>query len=108
MGATLTARPDGFEERDALAAFARDGLTPGRWSSAPGDTYAPHSHSYHKVLYCLRGSITFRLEATGEALELRAGDRLDIEPATVHSALVGPAGVVCIEAPRRPGGPAGE
>jgi len=103
MAATVTPRAAAFDERDVLAAFARDGLMPNRWSNAPGDTYAPHSHGYHKVLYCLRGSITFRLEATREVLELRPGDRLDIEPGTVHSAVVGAAGVACIEAPQRRG-----
>ena len=29
------------------------------WSNGPGDRYAPHTHSYEKVLYCVDGSITF-------------------------------------------------
>ena len=33
-------------------------------------------------------------------VELRAGDRLDIEPGTEHAATVGPDGVRCVEAPR--------
>ena len=28
------------------------------WSNGPGDRYAPHSHGYEKVLYCVEGSIT--------------------------------------------------
>jgi quercetin dioxygenase-like cupin family protein len=47
-----------------------------------------------------RGSITFVLEDSGERLELRPGDRLDIPPGVVHSALVGREGVACVEAPR--------
>jgi quercetin dioxygenase-like cupin family protein len=86
--------------RAISASFAREGLSPHRWSNGPGDTYAPHSHVYHKVLYCLRGSISFHLTATGEDIELHAGDRLDIEPHTEHSATVGPHGVECIEAAR--------
>jgi quercetin dioxygenase-like cupin family protein len=35
-----------------------------------------------------------------EDMELRAGDRLDIEPGTEHAATVGPDGVRCVEAPR--------
>ena len=35
------------------------------WSNGPGDRYAPHSHGYEKVLYCVDGSITFVLEAHG-------------------------------------------
>src|SRR4051812_37843705 len=68
-------------------AFAREGLTPRAWSNGPHHRYSTHSHPYHKVLYCVRGSITFRLEDTGEAFELQPGDRLDIEPHTQHSAI---------------------
>jgi hypothetical protein len=35
-----------------------------------------------------------------EDVELRPGDRLDIEPGTTHGATVGPHGVTCAEAPR--------
>ena len=41
----------------------------------------------------------FHLEQ--EDVELRAGDRLDIEPGTEHAATVGPDGVRCVEAPRK-------
>lgn len=88
--------------RESLeAAFRQENLSPSWWSNGPGDTYAPHSHSYHKVLYCARGSIRFDIRPSGEALELKAGDRLDIPPETTHSAVVGPDGVSCVEAPRR-------
>jgi len=33
-------------------------------------------------------------------LELRPGDRLDLEPGTRHAATVGPDGVECVEASR--------
>jgi quercetin dioxygenase-like cupin family protein len=52
------------------------------------------------VLYCLCGSIVFRL-SDGSEIELEPGDRLDLEPGTEHSAAVGASGVECIEAPRR-------
>ena len=94
------AREGDFDERAVMDTFAREGLRPSGWSNSAGDTYAPHRHSYHKVLYCLRGSILFRLTATGEEIELNAGDRLDIEPETEHSAVVGPQGVACVEAAR--------
>lgn len=99
MPATVTRAQQPFDERRVLDAFARERLSPSRWSNGPGDTYAAHSHAYHKVLFCLRGSISFRLE-DGEEIELHPGDRLDIEPHTQHSAAVGPTGVTCIEAPR--------
>jgi quercetin dioxygenase-like cupin family protein len=70
------------------------------WSNGPGDRYAPHSHSYEKVLYCVEGSITFVLEANGERLELKPGDRMNLPAGTVHSAVVGTQGCTCIEGKR--------
>lgn len=83
----------------ALAAFRREGCSPPRfWSNGPGDTYGWHSHGYHKVLFCLSGSITFCLRS-GD-VTLGPGDRLDLEPETEHAATVGPQGVECVEASR--------
>ena len=70
------------------------------WSNGPGDVYGAHSHGYEKVLYCVEGSITFRLESEGRDLELGPGDRMVLPSGTVHSARVGPAGCVCIEGRR--------
>ncbi len=70
------------------------------WSNGPGDRYAPHSHNYEKVLYCVDGSITFVLENDGRRLELRPGDRMVLPASTMHSAVVGPAGCTCIEGHR--------
>jgi quercetin dioxygenase-like cupin family protein len=100
MGANHTPLSGDFREDDVRRAFVREGLAPHQWSNGPGDVYGAHSHAYHKVLYCLRGSITFRLTATGEHIELHPGDRLDLEPGAEHAAVVGPRGVTCIEAPR--------
>lgn len=66
------------------------------WSNGPNHSYAPHSHTYRKILYCVEGSIRFDVEG-GESFDLRAGDRLELAPGTVHSAQVGPGGVTCIE-----------
>jgi quercetin dioxygenase-like cupin family protein len=70
------------------------------WSNGPHDRYAPHSHSYEKVLYCVEGSITFSLEDEGRLLELRPGDRMLLPAGTVHSAVVGASGCTCIEGHR--------
>ena len=70
------------------------------WSNGPGDRYAPHSHGYEKVLYCVDGSITFVLETEARRLELAAGDRMVLPAGTVHSATVGPGGCTCIEGRR--------
>lgn len=78
--------------------FRGEGLSPSWWSSGPRDRYVTHSHAYHKVLYCAQGSIRFTLEATGEAINLAPGDRLDLPPGVLHSAVVGLQGVICVEA----------
>ena len=84
---------------DALEAFANEGCSdPRAWTNAPGDTYGRHEHGYHKVLFCLDGSITFHLDE-GD-VTLAPGDRLDLGPGTPHAATVGPQGCACIEASR--------
>ena len=84
---------------DALAAFAEEGCSaPRAWSNGPGDRYGRHEHPYHKVLFCLEGSIVFHTDRGDVALE--AGDRLDLPPGTPHAATVGPAGCACVEASR--------
>lgn len=84
--------------RIAEEGFRREELVPRTWSNAPGHRYGEHRHGFHKVLYCIDGSITFH---TPEGdVHLRPGDRLDLPPGTVHSATVGPEGVTCMEAPR--------
>jgi quercetin dioxygenase-like cupin family protein len=70
------------------------------WSNGPNDLYAPHSHPYEKVLYCVDGSITFVLEKEGRRLELKPGERMVLPAGTVHSAIVGPRGCTCIEGQR--------
>jgi quercetin dioxygenase-like cupin family protein len=90
----------GATERDALIAFEAEGCSSGprRWSNGPGDRYARHEHGYHKVLFCLEGSIVFHTDDGDVALE--AGDRLDLDPGTGHAATVGPGGCRCVEASR--------
>jgi quercetin dioxygenase-like cupin family protein len=77
-----------------------ENLRPYRWSNAPNDIYSAHMHPYDKVLYVVSGSITFGLPNSGKQLTLQTGDRLDLPKGTVHSAVVGPQGVVCLEAQR--------
>jgi len=98
MTATKTASAvDGRPE--ALEAFRAEGCSaPRPWGNGPGDTYVRHAHGYHKVLFCLDGSITFHLDE-GD-VELEPGDRLDIGPGTEHGATVGPNGCSCVEASR--------
>lgn len=82
----------------AEAVFAEEGLSPQTWSNRPGYVYGEHSHPYHKVLFCVEGSIIFHTRDTDIAMV--AGDRLDLPPHTAHSATVGESGVTCMEAAR--------
>ena len=80
------------------ARFEEEELSPHAWGNGPSYKYGWHSHGYHKVLYCVSGSIVFHTEE-GD-FELTAGDRLDVEPSVDHAATVGPEGVECMEAAR--------
>ncbi len=77
-----------------------EGLQPYLWSNAPGDVYGVHSHTYQKVIYVVKGSITFGLPDSKERILLNAGDRLDLPAGISHNAVVGSKGVVCLEAHR--------
>jgi mannose-6-phosphate isomerase-like protein (cupin superfamily) len=102
MAVTRTPSKGPSPSRDELERrFREEGLSSPRWwSNGPGDTYGWHAHPYHKVLFCSEGWIVFHMR-NGD-VELRAGDRLDIEPRTEHAATVGAEGVVCVEATRSP------
>lgn len=96
---TATRTPGSATREDALAAFSAEGCSsPRSWRNGPGDRYGEHDHGYHKVLFCLAGSIVFHTR-DGD-VELTAGDRLDLEPGTRHAATVGPDGCTCVEASR--------
>jgi mannose-6-phosphate isomerase-like protein (cupin superfamily) len=82
-----------FEER-----LAAETLAAGSWSNGPGDRYGVHEHGYDKVLVVASGSIRFGLVDRGETAELAVGDRLDLPAGTRYDAIVGPDGVVCLEA----------
>ena len=77
--------------------LADEGLSAYSWSNGPHDMYTEHSHTYDKVIYVVKGSITFGLPELGQKLTLNAGDRLDLPAGIVHNAIVGPQGVVCLE-----------
>ena len=77
---------------------ADEGLHPYPWSNGPDDVYPAHMHSYDKVIYVVHGSITFGLPELKQQITLKAGDRLDLPAGIVHDAVVGPQGVVCLEA----------
>ena len=80
--------------------MANENLIPYKWSNQPGDVYSAHSHGYDKVIFVVKGSITFGLPNSGQRIELFAGDRLDLPSRINHDALVGSEGVICLEAHR--------
>jgi len=85
-------------EGKLLQIYRQEGLSPYAWSNGPGDEYSAHAHPYHKVLYVVRGSITWSLPELGQEVETFPGDRIDLPRGTLHSARVGPGGVTCLEA----------
>jgi quercetin dioxygenase-like cupin family protein len=93
-------RPEPPTEAAIRRIYREEGLSPYSWSNAPGDTYSAHRHNFRKVLYCVRGSITFGLPDEGRSALLRPGDRLDLPAGVTHDATVGPDGVTCFEAHR--------
>jgi uncharacterized protein YjlB len=78
-----------------------EGLDPDGWNNGPGDLYQAHRHAYDKVIVVAAGSITFGLAGSSAVvaqINLAVGDRLELPAGTDHDAVVGPAGVACLEA----------
>lgn len=94
------------QEQELRKRMQQEGLSPYSWSNGSDYSYAVHSHSYEKVLYCLHGSIRFTLpdsrEASGKmsVVDLGPGDCLILPAGTRHGAEVGSQGVTCMEAAR--------
>lgn len=97
---TPWASPDPPGEADLRRFFSDEGLVPYEWGDGPLEVYSAHTHPHHKVLYVLRGSITFGLPREGGQIALHPGDRLDLPAGTLHDAVVGTQGVTCLEAYR--------
>lgn len=88
---------------DLAARLHAEGLDPRPWGNGPGEAYGAHAHGFDKVLVCAAGSIVFGLPGRGERVALEVGDRLDLPAGTEHDAVVGRAGVTCLEAHRAAG-----
>jgi quercetin dioxygenase-like cupin family protein len=83
---------------DPAARLRAEGLAPVTWANGAGDRYGAHDHSYDKVIVATAGSIRFGLPDTGGGIDLATGDRLELPAGTRHDAIVGSAGVTCLEA----------
>ncbi len=95
---TAWAGPTPPTEQEVRRLLKEQGLGFYAWSNGPFDVYAPHRHGYDKVLYCMSGSITFKLVELGTDQLLMPGDRLDLPAGVLHGAEVGAQGVTCLEA----------
>lgn len=98
MSAWMEKAGKGAGREEIQSKFEKEGLDPHQWDNSPHYEYGWHSHGYHKVLYCVSGSIVFHTKEGDFSLE--TGDRLDVEAGTEHAATVGPEGVKCMEAAR--------
>ncbi|MBN1992921.1 MAG: AraC family ligand binding domain-containing protein [Anaerolineae bacterium] len=85
-------------EEELRAPLEEQQLKVYRWSNAPEDVYASHTHGYHKIICVVKGSIRFDLSTRHETFHLKAGDQLELPAGLRHSAIVGPDGVTCLEA----------
>lgn len=98
---TTTSMPAQALEAEITQRLAQEGLRHvTRWSNGPHALYAVHDHPYGKVLFVTAGEITFTLAPHGRRVVMKPGDRLDVPAHTPHRAVVGPDGVVCLEAHR--------
>lgn len=74
-----------------LQEFKKEGfISVYEWSDPAGTVYPEHAHKGSVSLVVINGSIVFDFE--GEKKEITAGQRLDVEPRSLHSAIVGPNG----------------
>ncbi len=71
------------------------------WTDAPGAVYEPHAHKDKVTIFTTKGSVDFTIN--NQTLTFRAGDRYDVPPGVVHSAVVGPDGWSCIVGEMIPG-----
>ncbi len=60
------------------------------WQDKPGTVYPEHSHVGKVALLVTEGVIDFTIG--GVTKTYKAGDRIDVPPATPHSAVAGPEG----------------
>ena len=60
------------------------------WQDKPGTVYPEHGHQGKVVLYITEGSIDLTIGGTTH--HLKTGDRFDVPPQTIHSAVVGSMG----------------
>jgi quercetin dioxygenase-like cupin family protein len=82
-------------EEELAGLLATKHIIATRWAAAEYQEFPEHSHTYHKQLWCVEGSIQFMVQ--GRPFSIQPGDTLDIPANTPHAAQAGFAGSVCYE-----------
>jgi mannose-6-phosphate isomerase-like protein (cupin superfamily) len=77
--------------------MTQEGLRPYAWSNGPNFRQAARSHGYHKVLYCVEGTLEVVLPDMKQSILLRPGDRVDLPRGVRHESITGPRGAQCLE-----------
>lgn len=75
-----------------------EGLYFYRWSGLPGQVYQISHLTCCKVVYVLEGSLTFGLSE--RHIQLSPGDRFDLPAGIAGQVIIGPEGLICLEAHR--------
>jgi len=89
---------DDVREEELRAEMRSQKLAPFSWHNGPHDAYSPHTRSYTRVIYIVKGSAVFHFPADNEDVAVTPGDRLEIPARTLHGFTAGPEGVTCLEA----------
>ena len=84
-------------EQLLMEIMQKQGLHPVTWSNGPGDTYSPRKHDYLRIIYVVRGTVTFIFPLLKQRITLIAGDRLELPSGIVHRVEIGHEGVTCVE-----------
>ncbi len=79
----------------------QEGLRPYAWSNGPNFRYAPRSHGYGKVLYCVEGTVEVILPDANQSVVLRPGDRMELPRGVRHATIIGPNGARCLESTKQ-------
>jgi quercetin dioxygenase-like cupin family protein len=86
-----------LSEAAILRHMETEGMKAHRVKNESGQKYLAQRHEYAKIIYVIRGSITYRIPESGEEATLHPGDKLEIAAGVNHEAEVGPYGVVYLE-----------
>ncbi len=79
-----------IDRQGLIDGLRAEGLDVTEWFDDPHATYPEHTHPGREVRVVLEGTMTILVDGTRH--ELGPGERLDLRPRRVHSAVVGPSG----------------